>query len=247
MPLIEDKAFCIRRWDFSETSQTVSLFTRDHGVIRALAKGAKRARGSFSGGLDVLQAGNLVAIVKNGSELATLTQWSAERGHPVLRRSLAANRAAWWMADLVHHMISHDDPHPEVYDALAEALDSMQGGTAPGIALLRFQWCLLRATGVEPCVDRDAESGGPLDATAATLAFSPGRGGLVADTGGGDRWRVRRDTARALQAVARGDEPAEAIAVDRANRLLAAYVREILGSEPAAYRWAFGDGRGPRE
>ena len=42
MPTISDYAICIRRWDFSETSQTVSLFTRESGIIRGLAKGAKR-------------------------------------------------------------------------------------------------------------------------------------------------------------------------------------------------------------
>ena len=54
MPTITDQAIVIRRWDFSETSQTVSLFTRDHGIVRGLAKGAKREKGDFSGGLDLL-------------------------------------------------------------------------------------------------------------------------------------------------------------------------------------------------
>ena len=44
MQTIEDNAFCLRRWDFSETSQTASLLTRDHGVLRGLAKGAKRPK-----------------------------------------------------------------------------------------------------------------------------------------------------------------------------------------------------------
>ena len=42
MPTITDNAICIRRWDYSETSQTVSLLLRNHGVIRGLVKGAKR-------------------------------------------------------------------------------------------------------------------------------------------------------------------------------------------------------------
>ena len=44
MPIIADTAICIRCWDFSETSQTVSLVTREHGVVRGLAKGAKREK-----------------------------------------------------------------------------------------------------------------------------------------------------------------------------------------------------------
>ncbi|MCH7602254.1 MAG: recombination protein O N-terminal domain-containing protein, partial [Planctomycetes bacterium] len=62
MPTISDYAICIRRWDFSETSQTVSLFTRESGIIRGLAKGAKREKGNFSGGFDLLTLGQVVAI-----------------------------------------------------------------------------------------------------------------------------------------------------------------------------------------
>ncbi|MHC4100282.1 MAG: DNA repair protein RecO, partial [Planctomycetota bacterium] len=54
MPPVTDNAICIRRWDYSETSLTVSLFLRNHGVVRGMAKGAKRARGSFEGGIDLL-------------------------------------------------------------------------------------------------------------------------------------------------------------------------------------------------
>ena len=39
MGTIHDQGVCIRHWDFSETSQTVSLFGRSLGVVRGLAKG----------------------------------------------------------------------------------------------------------------------------------------------------------------------------------------------------------------
>ena len=54
MPAQHDQAICIRHWDYSETSQTVGLFGRTLGCFRGLAKGARRERGSFSGGLDLL-------------------------------------------------------------------------------------------------------------------------------------------------------------------------------------------------
>lgn len=49
MPPVSDDAVCIRHWDWSETSQTVSLFTRGHGLVRALAKGSKRPKSPYSG------------------------------------------------------------------------------------------------------------------------------------------------------------------------------------------------------
>ena len=64
MPVAHDQGVCIRHWDFSETSQTVSLFGRGLGLVRGLAKGARRERGSFSGGIGLLARGEIVAVVK---------------------------------------------------------------------------------------------------------------------------------------------------------------------------------------
>ena len=67
MPTITDNAVCIRRWDYAETSQTVSLFLREHGIIRGIAKGAKREKGAFSGGIDLLTRGQVVAMFRQRS------------------------------------------------------------------------------------------------------------------------------------------------------------------------------------
>ena len=243
MPTIRDDAICVRRWDFSETSQTVSLLARETGLVRGIVKGAKRQRSPFAGGIDLLACGELVAIVKPGRDLATVTAWDPRETFGVLRRDLAANRAGLYMADLVHHMLSEQDPHPRVYDALLAALREPDDPARVAAALLRFEWRLLGETGYEPRLDRDAQTGGPLPSEGRTLAFSAAAGGVVADTGTGDRWRVRRKTVELLRAVSCGTStegmtPAD---FDRANRLLAAYIRELLGAEPHAMRWAFPD------
>lgn len=248
MPTISDTAVCIRRWDFSETSQTVSLLTREHGIIRGLAKGAKREKGAFSGGLDVLTRGQVVAIVKPGRELATLTEWHLEETYRVVRQRLDANRAALYMVDLVHHMLTTEDPHPLVFDALVEALGGLGDPARVGMALLLFQWRVLEEAGYRPELDRDAETGRPLPEQEDVLAFSPRAGGFVAAPAASDHWRVRRTTRDLLRAVASASSTsgAEAAVVRRANRLLAVYSRELIGSEPATMRWAFSDrpGRG---
>jgi len=248
MPTISDDAVCIRRWDFSETSQTVSLFTRAHGVIRGLAKGAKREKGAFSGGFDVLTRGNLVAIVKPGRDLATLTAWDLQDTMRHLRSNLAANRTAMFMADLVHHMVTDHDPHQRLYDALIEALTALRDPARIDAALLVFQWRLLQEAGYEPVLDRDVQTGRPLPrGGGGTLAFSPAAGGVVIDSGAGDRWRVRAETIKLLRDVATAGPGNDALAasdpgtIDRANRLLASYLRELIGDEPAAFRWRFED------
>lgn len=244
MPTITDIAICVRHWDFSETSQTVCLFGRDHGMIRGLAKGSKRAKGRFSGGIDLLTRGQIVAIVKPTRDLATFTEWDLLEVYWPLRRRLDAHRTGLLFGDLIHRMVTDHDPHPPLFDAFAHALAQLADPESVDEATMRFLWVLLRETGYQPQVHHDTETGDPLPAPARTVAFSPRAGGVVADTGQADRWRVRGETIQLLRALEAGETdapPASGQAIARATRLLAAYIRDILGEEPPTMRWLFPD------
>ncbi len=143
------------------------------------------------------------------------------------------------MADLVQHMLTDHDPHPRLFDTLRDALAKLDLTNRHGHTLLAWTWVLLCETGFKPQLDRDAETGEPLPRQAPTLAFSATAGGVVADTGGADRWRVRRETVELLRRVAAGQAPEGS--PDRANRLLACYIRALLGREPNSMRWIYPD------
>jgi DNA repair protein RecO (recombination protein O) len=252
MPTRKDEAVCIRQWDWSETSQTVSLFGRESGVLRAVAKGAKRERGPFSGGLEVLTRGEMIAISKAPPAMATLTAWDLRETFGAVRQSLGAFRAGMYLVDLVHHAVTDADPHPALFDALVSALRALGvGDAAPARreseAVLRFEWATLSETGYRPELHRDVAGGGGGLVDSPTYAFSPRLGGLTADTGLADVWRVRSETVRVLRAIDAGGEEAgpegcgglsafPTGSVARASLLLAHYLREILGREPPAMR-----------
>ncbi|MBL9120808.1 MAG: DNA repair protein RecO [Phycisphaerae bacterium] len=258
MAHVTDEAICIRHWDFSETSQTVSLFCRGHGVLRGLAKGAKRAGGRFSGGIDLLTRGQVVAIVKPGRELSTLTDWALLATYRSLRSRLMANQSAYYMIDLVQRLVADGDPHPRLYDGLVACLEAIDAPSEPegdGVAVqLAFQWLALDEAGYRPALadpdDPDAE-------LPQTVHFSAEAGGIA--RGGG--WKVRRPTIELLRSIAMATEAvpdaegaraslAECLddavkagpdVTVRANRLLASYLRHVLGQFPETMRALFAD------
>ncbi|MDG1137830.1 MAG: DNA repair protein RecO [Phycisphaerales bacterium] len=232
MATLSDTAICLRCWDFSETSQTVSLLTKEHGMIRGLAKGSKRDNGAFSGGFDPLTKGAIVARIKTNSDLATLTEWQLEHVWWTTRNNLEVNKSAIYMVDLVGRMLTDQDPHTNVYDALLEALTRMEDGHDVDWPLLRFQWSLLVETGYQPTLETVSEH-------EAVVAFSSKTGGVVEDTGEIDRVRVRKETVNVLRMLQEGSsmQATEPEALRRASRLLAYYLRDIIGKESAAMRW----------
>jgi len=246
LPSIIDIAICIRTWDYSETSQTASLFSREHGIIRGLAKGARRPRSRFSGGFEVLARGQMIAIVRRGAELAIISEWDLHEVCWAMRRRLAAYQAGMYIADLVHHTVTDHDPHPELFDALERAMSELADEEQTPVTLLRFQLDLLTAIGYAPEFNGDDGDGRSVQRPlSGTVAFMPDGGRLTQDTGAQDRWRVRAETVEALRDLQRHQRtpliatPGGRATVERANRLLAAYIRHVVGKEPPTMQVVF--------
>lgn len=235
MSAARDQAVCVRQWDWSETSQTVSILTRGHGLVRAVAKGSRRPNAPFSGGIELLTRAEIGLIIKPTSELALLTEWDLAEHFPPLRQSLPVYHAGLYAAELVVRMISDHDPHPDAFDALLDFLRSMHTAADAESALLLFQRRLLRASGYDPVLDRDVRTGASLG-DAPIAQFVPELGGVVPkdarpESPEGRRleaWPVRRGTLAALV------DPSVGSAEDRArgNRLLASYIRTLIGASP---------------
>lgn len=232
MPTITDEALCIRHWDWSETSQTVSLFTRDHGLIRALAKGAKRDNAPFSGGVELLTRGHVVAIVKPSSELATLASWDLAELFPGVRTRLRSFYAGMYIADLLQRLVHDSDPHPGMYDAALASLRALSDHADPDACLAFAQWWLIVDAGYKPNLEIPGAPG-PMP---ATFTFAPRSGGLVSQppTDGSPAWGVRSTTvARLRELDAAGPMspiPPTSESLSRAARLLAGYLRELMGT-----------------
>lgn len=243
MPRFKDLAVCLRLVEFSESSQVVVLLTAEHGKVRGLAKGSRRLAPSsiqrFSGGLELMQRGQVVASTRPSSELAAITEWDLRDDAHHLRSDLHAQRLALYAADLTHALLADLDPHPATFAATLDLLEALKQRQTPAqdAALLRFQWTLLDDVGYRPVLDRDALHDTPLpDADAYT--FDAQAGGFTVD-GGRSAWRVRHATLDTLRHAAAGTQPAtDTHATHRANRLLAAYARELIGRELPTMRFA---------
>src|SRR5579864_8525953 len=125
MPLVNDRCICLRKVEYSETSQILTLFSRAHGILRVIAKGAHRrtkaGASKFDGGIDLLDVGDAVFSHDPARDLVPLTEWSLKEGHLALRQNLRAIYLGMYAAELVSRLFEEHDPHVEVFDRL-EAL-----------------------------------------------------------------------------------------------------------------------------
>src|SRR5829696_9143065 len=94
-------ALVIRGTDWSETSRITTLFTREFGKVRALAKGGRRVHSNFEIAFDLLTVCQVVFIHKDQGGLDLLTEARMEERFPVLRQDLDALYSGYYVAELL--------------------------------------------------------------------------------------------------------------------------------------------------
>jgi DNA repair protein RecO (recombination protein O) len=227
MALVRDTAICIRAWDWSQTSQMVVAFSREHGLLRGIAKGARRLGSNYAGGFEPLTRGDIVFSTaawekaasgreQASSGLVTITAWDVLELFPSGRTSLRNFLACCCMLDLVQRGMQEADPHPEVFDAFTATLRALAAGEMTAEqALASFTWTLLHETGHAPSLASNMLTNQTLE-VAKVYAFYPRLGGFAPDTASreasthdaqanserGPAWRVRAETLLALRSLA---------------------------------------------
>jgi len=108
---------------YSESSLITEWWTRDHGLLHTIARGALRPRQPSFPGLDVLQSGEINARLNTRSRLHTLTEFSPIRCHPEIAADYPRFLAAAYAFELIRHYVEPESPIPELYDLLTRFLD----------------------------------------------------------------------------------------------------------------------------
>ncbi|MGN6626603.1 MAG: DNA repair protein RecO, partial [Tepidisphaeraceae bacterium] len=161
-----DRAICLRKYDYSETSQILTLFGRQSGIVRVIAKGAHRrtkaGASKFDGGVDLLDIGDCVYIDRE-RELSTLTEWKLLSGNLTLRRSLRGVILGQSIAEIITLLLAERDPHPAMFDRLRVTLPRL-GGEQGQELFLSLLIDVIEMTGFLPDLVSDSPGGQRADA-----------------------------------------------------------------------------------
>ncbi|OJW19603.1 MAG: DNA repair protein RecO [Planctomycetales bacterium 71-10] len=178
MPANRSLALVVRTVDVFETSTVATLFTREMGKVAGLAKGARRLKSAFQGGLDLLGVSDIVLLPKASESLDLLTEAAPVERFPCLRRDLAALYAGYYIAELLTDLTDYHDPHPRLFDAARITLRHLGDAGLRPRRVLRFELACLREIGLMPTLDRCSQCGEPTTG-GESVAFGPATGGTL--------------------------------------------------------------------
>jgi DNA repair protein RecO (recombination protein O) len=152
-------AFVLHSYPFRETSLVVETFTRNFGRVGLVARGARRPKSALRGLMMAFQP--LLLSWAGKSELRTLHKAEWQGGIPQLRG--LGLMCGFYLNELLMKFLAREDPHDKLFDLYQDAIAALAHEPEPAYVLRRFEKHLLKELGYALILDREADSGRPID------------------------------------------------------------------------------------
>jgi len=155
-----EPAYVLHRYDWSESSLILDVFTRHYGRVALVARGAKKPSSSFRPILLPMQP--LHIAFGGDAEIRNLKSAEWQGGH--VMPSGEALLSGYYLNELLMRLLARDDPHPVLFDAYAATVELLASQNADmlQLALRTFELRLLRDIGLLPMLDAETTTLAPL-------------------------------------------------------------------------------------
>ncbi len=201
MAIVTTEGVVLKTHALGDTSRIVTAYTRDHGLRKFVAKGARKTPSRFGYALEPLSRSRFVFYQKPDRDLHLLSKAEVIEATGSRLSDLTRLAHAQASLELVDRLVWGEEPHPRLYELLVQALQGcVQASVAalPAVTLA-FQLQMAGELGYRPRLDQCAIDGKPVS---QRRVFSPGRGGLLCDTCAAREGGTVRLSAEALASLA---------------------------------------------
>src|SRR5512138_707905 len=150
--LEDEPAFVLHSYPFRETSLIVEVFSRHHGLLPLVARGARRPRAALRGVLMSFQPLSLSWFGKN--ELRTLHSAEWQGVQPQLRGT--ALLCGFYLNELLLNLMARDDPHESLFDYYQQTLQRLAQEGDHAFTLRCFEKHMLQELGYALLLETEA-------------------------------------------------------------------------------------------
>jgi DNA repair protein RecO (recombination protein O) len=150
MKILKNPAIIIRHLNYAEADRIVTFFTREYGLLKGFARGARKSRKRFGTALEPFSEVVLYWTEPASGSLASLKEAELVDLHLGLREDLASVSLAAFSCELVEGLIGEGQAHPQTFDLLKAFLDHLSHNPPSWEARLLLELRLLVLAGYSP-------------------------------------------------------------------------------------------------
>lgn len=155
MAIFETESLILKTYPLMEADKIVVFLTQNHGLVRGVAKGAKRLKSRFGGGLEPFSIVNLTFYQKEERELVSISQIELQKSffesasNPLFLQKFA------YLAELLSEFVPPHEPNERIYRMTRVCLETAaeRPEFLENVALY-FEIWLLRLGGYLPSWER---------------------------------------------------------------------------------------------
>jgi len=178
MAVYKSKGIVLRSIRYGEADRILDLYTRDAGLVSAIAKGIRRTRSRFGARLEPLSCVDFMAY--HGRTLDTVTQAEVLRSFHGIREELSRFEAAAGMVGSVRALSAGDEADRRVFNLLYNGLVALEErDSGYGAVEAAFGLKLSILAGYAPQLDACLSCGANPYEVTEPLCFAPNLGGLL--------------------------------------------------------------------
>jgi len=154
------EAIVLRRTDFGEADRLLTLYTRERGKIKAIAKGARKPQTRKTGHVEPFMRTNFLFAL--GRDLSIITQAEMVEAYPALREDLARAAYASYVVELLDRFTVEEDQHIGIYNLLSDGLGWIASSDDLKLVARFFELHLLALAGFRPQLFQCLACGRPI-------------------------------------------------------------------------------------
>jgi DNA repair protein RecO (recombination protein O) len=159
----------LRTQPLTETSLIVQWLTPNFGRLATVAKGARRAKSSFAGKLDLFYEADFSLGRSRRGELHTLREVSLRKTNSALREDILKLRQAAYGAAFIVQATETETPLATVFELFQNFLEAVSGHEPSPQIIFAFELKMLRELGLEPDWSQTAMTAGTKKITETLL------------------------------------------------------------------------------
>lgn len=151
MGLIETEGLILKTYSLAEADKIIVLLTRSEGLVRGVAKGAKRLKSRFGGGLEPFSVINVTYFQKEERELVSISNLELVKSYFESASDPLFLQKFSYLVDLLTEFAPPHDPNENLYrmakvclETAAENAESLES------VALYFELWILRLGGYLP-------------------------------------------------------------------------------------------------
>ena len=121
--LYRAQAFVLKRMDLGEADRILTLYTREQGKLRAVARGVRKATSRAAGHLEPFTLTDLLLAV--GRELDVVSQATTIGAFREVREDVVLISHAYYLAELTDLLTEDRMENREVFEALVDGFSAL--------------------------------------------------------------------------------------------------------------------------